>query len=89
MSTTVLSCCEWAVKEFSGAQLGDVCRPKRLVRVAEAMAAKPGKSLPEAMRDWASLKAAYRLVDSDEATYGRVIRPHFDRTRSASLERHL
>ncbi len=83
MSTTVVGCKEWAVKQFSEALLGDVRRTERLVRVAEAIAAKPGKSLPEALGDWKSLKAAYRFFDNDEATHERVTRPHLDRTRAA------
>ncbi len=66
MSTTVVGCKEWAVTEFSGAEMGDVRRTERLMKVAEAIAAKPGKSLPEALGDWPRLKAAYRLLHDDE-----------------------
>ncbi len=83
MSKGILSGHDWAVKEFSAACLGDERRTKRLVKVAETVAASPGKTLPEAMGGWAALKAAYRLFDGEDATHQRITAPHRERTLAA------
>jgi hypothetical protein len=53
----------WAAAELGAAALGDARRTRRLVRLAEAAAARPAASLPEACGDAAGAKAAYRLFD--------------------------
>ena len=83
MDTSIIGCREWARNEFGRAHLGDKRRTSRLVDMATAFAAKPGKPLPEVFGNWTELKAAYRFVDNDEATYERVIAPHIERTRDA------
>lgn len=56
----------WAMVHFSDADLGDARRTRRLVMVAEAMAKRPGASLPKQLDDWADLKGAYRLLSHDQ-----------------------
>ena len=50
MGQAVLGSREWAEAEFGAVQLGDARLTDRLVRTAERIAAKPGKSLAEAWR---------------------------------------
>jgi hypothetical protein len=76
---------EWAELEFGGSELGDARRSRRLVKLAGDVALAAGKSLPEAARDWAALKAAYRLMDSERATFEGVIGPHLEKTREECL----
>ena len=74
----------WAVTEFSEAELGDIRRTTRLVELAHVLAQHPTATLPEACGDDAMRKAAYRFFANDaiepqdvllshiEATYGRL-----------------
>jgi len=83
MDATDLNCREWAVMEFGATDLGDRRRTRRLLRVAEKLAASPGGTLPEPLGAWAQLKAAYRLLGQEAVTYRNIIAPHWERTRSA------
>jgi len=83
MSTTLLSPAQWAQEEFGVAQLGDQRRNKRLVNIAQHLAAAPGGSLPQAFPDWAELKAAYRFFGQAGVSFERVLAPHLERTRQA------
>lgn len=76
----------WAQAEFGFVQLGDHRRNKRLVQVAENLAANPGGTLPQAFSTWAELKAAYRLFDRKDVIFGQVLTPHIERTRGACRE---
>jgi hypothetical protein len=74
----------WAVTEFAEAELGDWRRTQRLGVLADVLAQHPTAARPEACRDAAMLKAAYRFFDNEavephdillshiEATYGRL-----------------
>ena len=68
---------------FGAAVLGDERRTKRLVRVADRLAAQPGGSLPTAIQDPTELHALYHLMNSPAVTHAAVTAPHFDRTRQA------
>lgn len=70
------SASNFAVGQFSGAQLGDARRAKRLVKVAEALAEDPRGTLHGAIKDPSGLVAAYRLLRSDAATLDSVTAPH-------------
>src|SRR5271166_5033088 len=83
MSTTLLPPGQWAQCEFGFAQLGDQRRNKRLVSIAEHLAASPGGTLPQAFPDWAELKAAYRFFGQRGVSFERVLAPHLERTRQA------
>lgn len=76
MGTSLVMPCAWARQNFSAAQLGDVRRTRRLVRVASALAQRPSGTLPWAMPRWSDLKAAYRLFAEQDVTYERVSEPH-------------
>jgi len=83
MGTTLQSASAWAEAEFRDAQLHDLRRTRRLVRVASALAEHPSGLLPHAFQTWADLKAAYLLLGEDDVTYERVIAPHWQHTRRA------
>jgi hypothetical protein len=76
----------WAQKEFGSAQLGDSRRTQRLVQVAQALAERPQGTLPGTFSSWAELKGAYRLFATEDATYDKVIGPHWERTRRECRE---
>src|SRR5579859_6542413 len=76
----------WAQNEFGFAQMGDTRRTKRLMNIAERLAASPGGTLPQAFANWAELKAAYRFFDNPRVDFSKVVQPHLERTRLACRE---
>jgi hypothetical protein len=87
MHTNLTRPARWAQEEFGFAQLGDKRRNKRLVKIAEHLAASPGGTLPQAFPDWAELKAAYRFFGQRGVTFERVLAPHLERTRQTCRQR--
>jgi len=75
---------QWAENEFGGAPLGDVRLSKRLVKVATAKAAVPGRAFSGVAKgDWAAVKAYYRMIDQPNASavdMPNILRPHRQRT---------
>jgi len=62
MNTTQQS---WAADEFQYANLGDLRRQNRLIRLAEQRANSPNASIPQACGDAAATKAAYRFYNTN------------------------
>jgi hypothetical protein len=83
MSTMLISPGEWAQNEFGFAQLGDRRRNRRLVNIAQHLAAHPGGTLPQAFPDWAELKAAYRFFGPEGVNFQQILTPHVERTRAS------
>jgi hypothetical protein len=83
MNTSLIPPAQWAQHEFGFAQLGDQRRNKRLVNIAEHLAASPGGTLPQAFTDWAELKAAYRFFSQRDVSFEGVLAPHVERTCQA------
>jgi hypothetical protein len=75
-TATLSSAKAFADLQFSGAELGDARRSKRLVQVAAAIAQKPRGTLHSAIQDWAEVLAAYRLLADEETTLESVTAPH-------------
>lgn len=67
---------DWALAEFGAADLGDARRTARLVRMARQLAERPEASLPQALEDGASLKAAYRFFDNAEIAHEKILAAH-------------
>lgn len=86
MSTMLIAPREWAQNEFGFAQLGDQRRNKRLVNIAQNLAACPGGTLPQAFPDWAELKAAYRFFDQTGVNFQSIQAPHVERTRAGCCQ---
>jgi hypothetical protein len=57
----------WAEIHFSDLDMGDLRRNQRVITIGQAMAAKPGASLPQTFPRWYDLKAAYNLFSHPEA----------------------
>jgi hypothetical protein len=70
----------WAVTEFADADLGDLRRTQRLVRLAHVLAQNPGAALPEACGGSAMLKAAYRFFDNDDIEPPDLVQSHIEAT---------
>jgi hypothetical protein len=83
MISSLTPAAQWARAEFGFAQLGDLRRTKRLVKVAQALANHPGGTLPQAISQWDELKAAYRLFGQAGVTFEAILRPHWEHTQAA------
>src|SRR5215469_2559409 len=77
----------WAVETFGTAELGDLRRTDRLVKMATAIAENPSASLPESMRNWADTLAAYRFLDNPDITHEQIMFPHWMNTRQEAMQR--
>jgi hypothetical protein len=73
----------WACHELCEAQLGDERLNLRLARIVATLAEHPESSLPQAMEDWAGLKAAYRFFDNPRCQPEEILAAH----RRAALRR--
>lgn len=62
--------------EFTGADLGDERRERRLDKMAAAMASTPAASISAACGGWNETMAAYRLLNSPKATPEALLAPH-------------
>jgi hypothetical protein len=72
----------FAQEHFGAAQLGDVRRTQRLVKIADRIIAHPGGTLPQKMASPADLKALYRLLDCQQVTHASVMQTHRQLTLS-------
>lgn len=74
----------WAKEMFGGADVGDVRRTRRVVRVAAQMVADPQGSLPRQVGgQWAELKALYRVLRAAGVSHEALSRPGWQHTRRA------
>lgn len=69
--------------EFSGADLGDIRLNKRLLVIADKLAAAPDKSIPCATEKWSQTKAAYRFCANETVTREKILESHI----AATVER--
>jgi Transposase DNA-binding len=76
---------KWAVETFGSADLGDLRRTDRLVKMATAIAENPSASLPESMRNWADTLAAYRFLDNEAITHEQIMSAHWMTTRQEAM----
>jgi hypothetical protein len=67
-------------EHFDEADLGDRRRNRRLVRLADKIVQHPGGTLPDKVNDPASLKALYRLMNSEDVTHEAVLASSRERT---------
>jgi Transposase DNA-binding/Transposase Tn5 dimerisation domain len=75
---------EWANRQFGACQLGDRRRIQRAVKIAAALHAAPGASIPQQMKSWKATKAAYRFFSDEAYQYGDLLQPHWEQTRQAA-----
>ncbi len=64
---------EWAVETFGAAELGDVRRTDRLVKLASALGENPSISLPASMRNWADTYAAYQFLGNPAISHEQIM----------------
>jgi hypothetical protein len=65
--------------DFLGAKLGDARRVRRLVSLAQKMAARPDASFPSVLSE-AELEGAYRLLSNEAVEPQAVLAPHVRET---------
>src|SRR5215469_12893517 len=88
MNTQTLQNAEvWAVETFGAAELGDVRRTDRLVKVASALGENPSVSLPASMRNWADTHATYQFLGNPAISHEQIIAPHEASTYQEAAER--
>lgn len=79
----------WAAEQFGDCNLGDRRRTARAVKIASQFAANPSGSTPEQTERWADCKAAYRLFDTEEATFSALATPHWQHTKARTSGHYL
>jgi hypothetical protein len=62
--------------ELRFADLGDERLNRRLERLVTALADQPAASVPQALRDWGQVKAAYRFWDNDRVDPADIRQAH-------------
>jgi hypothetical protein len=67
-------------EHFGAADLGDRRRSRRLVELADKIVQHPGGTLPDKVNDPASLKALYRLMNTQDVTHEAVLASSRERT---------
>jgi transposase-like protein/transposase Tn5 family protein len=86
MAKVTLDAEAWAEQQFGECDLKDHRRTKRLKRFAIQMVQKPDASTPRQTETWGELKAAYRLFNRSEVTFGAITAPHQALTRAQMTE---
>jgi len=77
----------WAMQQFGAATLSDGRRVRRAVRIAEAMATKPGGSLPQLFTTPYEVKAAYTFFRHAESSPDRLQAGHREGVQQALQQR--
>jgi hypothetical protein len=72
--------------ELEGAKFGDLRLTKRLLRVAEQLAAKPDATFPEAAGSDGAVLGTYRFLNHDAVTPERILEPHIAATVKRAAE---
>ena len=80
---------QWVEAQFGSCQLGNSLRTRRLQKVAAKMLGQPEESLPKQNGQWADLKGAYRLFNSEKVTFQAVAEQHWRQTRQTKPGRYL
>jgi|HubBroStandDraft_1064217.scaffolds.fasta_scaffold62646_1 hypothetical protein len=75
-----------AIEDFAGADFGDERLTKRLLRIVEGLAPKPGASLPDAAKDDAELEGTYRFLQNEKVTPEGILAPHYAATARRAHE---
>ena len=73
----------WAQSIFQTAELGDVRRTKRLVKLAAQLAAHTGQSIVQSLSSSADIEAAYRFVRNDNISPDAIAEAGFAATVQA------
>jgi hypothetical protein len=68
-------------RHFASATFGHAARTRRLVHLADRLAAHPGDTLPTKLPRPADLRAFYRLVNHPAVTHAAALQPHYQQTQ--------
>lgn len=74
----------WATRHFGDVDLRDKRLNRRVIKVAQMMAANPSASIPDQYARWADTKAAYRLFADPQASFESLAQGHWQQTRAAA-----
>ena len=66
----------WAEKEFITANIGDVRLNTRLIEITNSFLKTPGASVPQATKNWARAKGAYRFFSNKKVNSQNILNPH-------------
>jgi hypothetical protein len=77
----------FGVRHFGLAQLGDIRRTRRLIRMADAFSQMPEASVPGKCGSPAAYQALLGLLDCDRVTHPSVLETHFQLTRLTIAQR--
>ena len=69
---------DWVARQYRTVSLPDARLEKRLLTVAQTLAAKPHDSINQACDNWAGAKGAYRFVENEAVTPAALIQPLTD-----------
>ena len=72
--------------EFSGAKLGDGRLERRVLKVADALAATPDESFPMVTADDGELEALYRFLNNERVEPEQLLAPHYRQTARRASE---
>jgi hypothetical protein len=67
---------QWAAKEFSSINFGDLRLDRRFQKVSQKMFERPTASINEACFTWADTKGAYRLFDNEKVSSEEILAAH-------------
>lgn len=76
---------DWAAQELKYADLGDMRRNRRLIRLVSDLAAQPNASVPQASGDWAATQGAYDFWRSPHVKPEAIRQGHLQSRQKASL----
>lgn len=87
---TILSADEWAKEQFSGCDLGDKRRKKRLIEIATALCSRIGKSLSHCCQgDSALREGGYRFIRNDMVKASEIAQGIFTATYNKAQGREV
>lgn len=67
---------QWVQTEFGSADLGDGRLNKRLRSILQSFCSHPDASIPQATVTWDKTKGAYRFLNNEKVTHGKILKPH-------------
>jgi hypothetical protein len=73
--------------EFTGLDLGDCRRARRVKSIVKRLSSRPDQSFPQAMASRAETEALYRLIESNDVTFEALSLPHQRETASRCKDR--
>jgi hypothetical protein len=70
----------WVEEELATINLGDVRLDNRAIKIATVLNFAPGKTIPQAFKSRADIKACYNFYQNDQVNEEKLLLPHIERT---------